>query len=152
MTKVTKWFLIAAVAVVLLLGSAIGVVIGVGFYGWKQAVRDGNETAAASRVVTISVVQIQYYTEHASYGTFDQLVEDRLLDSRFAGSAPIVDGYIYTLKVTLKTAGQKTSFALNADPESMTTGSKHFYIDDVSATIRVNSERPANAGDPPYFR
>ena len=148
MTKVVRGILIAAVAVVVLLGIAIGVVVGVGLYQWKNVVRRGNEAAAVQHLNTISIGQVQYYTENATYATFDQLVEKGYLDSRFAGATPTVDGYIYVLRVTTASAGQKASFTLNADPENAAAGTKHFFIDSSNSTVRVNRDRPANPNDP----
>ena len=151
MTKLVKGILIAAVAVVVLLGIAIGVVIGVGMYQWKNALRRGNEAAAVQHLNTISIGQVQYYTENATYATFDQLIDKGFLDQRFAGSSPIVDGYVYVLR--LKTArGERPSFTLSADPQSSASGIRHFFVDDKSSTIRSNPNQPANADDSPYRR
>lgn len=152
MTKLVKGILIAAVAVVVLLGIAIGVVIGVGMYQWKNALRRGNEAAAVQHLNTISVGQVRYYTENANYATFDQLIEKGFLNERFAGSSPTVDGYVYVLRVKVASGNQKGSFTLNADPESPDTGSRHFFIDDKGSTVRSNPNQPANADDSPYRR
>ena len=152
MTKLAKGILIAAVGVVVLLGIAIGIVVGVATLGWKEALRSGNEAAAVQHLNTISVGQVRYYTENANYATFDQLIEKGFLDRRFAGAAPTVDGYVYVLRVKPASGGQKSSFALNADPESATAGTKHFFIDDASSTIHVQSDQPASAKDPALVR
>jgi hypothetical protein len=151
MTKLVKGILIAAVAVVVLLGIAIGVVVGVSLYQWKNVVRIGNEAATVQHLNTLSIAQVQYYTENANYGTFDQLIEEGFLDRRFAGSSPIVDGYVYVLR--LKTArDERPSFTLSADPQSSASGTRHFYVDDKSSTIRSNPNQPANADDSLYRR
>ena len=153
MTKRAKWILIAVVVVAVVL--PIGVVslaVGLAIYGHNQAFIAGNEAAAALNVKSISLAQVQYYTEHGNFGTFDQLVETRVLSQRFAGAKPIVYGYVYDLKVRPASAGQKSTFTLNADPESPDMGTKHFYVDDTSSTIHVHRDRPAKANDPPYVR
>ena len=152
MTTLTKGILIAFVAVVLIWFVVIGVAVGVVLYQWKYAVRNANEKVAVQNLNTISIRQIQYYTENANYATFDQLIEKGFLDHRFAGAAPTVDGYIYVLRVMPPRAGQKASFALNADPESATAGTKHFFINDTSSTIHVKSDQPASAEDPALVR
>ena len=152
MTKTVKGILIAVVAFVLLAGILVGIVVGFSVIGWRRAIQAGNEEAAARAVETISVVQIQYYTEHGSFGSFDQLVEKGHLDSRFAGATPTVDGYIYVLRVTAASAGQKASFTLNADPENAKAGKRHYFIDSSSSTVHVNLDQPASAKDPPYGR
>lgn len=153
MAKLTKTILIAIVAGVLLFAvGVVAAVVGLAIYGHNQAFIAGNEEAATMNVKSISLAQIQYYTEHGNFGTFDQLVETRLLSQRFAGAMPIVDGYVYDLKVRPASASQKSTFTLNADPESPDKGTKHFFIDDKSSTIHVNPDQPANANDPPHVR
>lgn len=148
MSKLVKGILIGVVAVVVLLGIAIGVVIGIGMFGWKDAVRKTNEEVAVLHINTIVTRQVQYLTENGKYATFDQLIEEGKLDTRFAGDAPRVDGYVYVLKIQPASAGQKSSFTLNADPESPDTGTRHFMIDDKNPSVRYNSNQPARAGDP----
>lgn len=153
MTKRAKWILIAvvALAVVVPIG-VVGLVVGLAIHGHQRAVQAGNEAAAAITLDTISVAQIHHHTENGSFGSFDQLIDKGYLDRRFAGATPTVYGYIYVLRVTTASAGQKPSFTLNADPESPDTGTKHFFIDDKSSTVRVNPNQPASANDPPYGR
>ncbi|HEX5704477.1 MAG TPA: hypothetical protein VFX97_14855 [Pyrinomonadaceae bacterium] len=153
MAKRTKRILIAIGACLLLF--AVGVVaagVGLAIYGHGQAVISGNEEATAMNLKTISHAQVQYYTEHGNFGTFDQLVETSFLSQRFAGAKPIVYGYVFDLKVRPASAGQKSTFTVNADPESRETGTRHFYIDDTGSTIHVNRDRPANANDAPRVR
>ena len=153
MAKPTKRILIAIAAGLLVFAvGAVAVLVGAAIYGHKRAVIAGNQEAATMNLKTISRAQIQYSTEYGGFGTFDQLVETRLLSQRFAGPKPIVDGYAYDLKVRPASAGQQSTFTLNGDPESPDMGTKHFFTDDSSPTIRVNLNRPASASDPPHLR
>lgn len=153
MARLTERILIAIAAGVLLFAvGVVAAVVGLAIYGHNQAVIAGNEEAATMNVKSVSLAQLQYYTEHGNFGTFDQLVETRLLSQRFAGAMPIVDGYVYDLKVRPASASQKSTFTLNADPESATTGNKHFFINETSSIIHVNRDRLANASDPPHVR
>lgn len=145
MTRLAKGILIAAVAVVCLLGIAIGIVVGVGMLGWKEAVRSGNEAAAVQTLKAISIGQVRYFTENAEYGSFDQLIEKGFLDRRFAGNSPTVDGYVYVLRLGKTSGGQNASFTVNADPASPDTGTRHFFIDDKSSTVRSNPNQAASA-------
>src|SRR5918992_1774465 len=149
MTKTVKGILIAIVAFVLLAGIVVGVLVGFGLYGWRRAVRAGTEEAAVRHLQTITIIEKQYYNTHnRNFGTFDQLVTESMLDERFRGEVPVVDGYVYTLRVTPANAGKAASFTLNADPENPNTGDKHFYADDTSGTIHINPNRRAHANDP----
>src|SRR5688572_6424990 len=100
MTKLVKGILIAVVAVVAILALTIGIAVGIGIYGSRQAARHRNELAAARTLDTIAIAQIQYFTEHGTFGTFHELVENGFLTSEFRADAPIVHGYTYVLILT----------------------------------------------------
>jgi prepilin-type N-terminal cleavage/methylation domain-containing protein len=132
----------------------IGILIGAATIGWRAAVRSGNEAATLQDLKTIASVEIQFYNTHnRNFGTFEELVKEQMLDTRFNGNPPGVDGYIFTLKVNPKTANSQTSYTLNADPQQAdgigATGKNHFYIDSTAGTIHVNANQPAGPNDPP---
>jgi len=128
----------------------IGILIGAAVYGWKAAQRAGNEAATLQDLKTIAAVQIQYFNTHnRTFGTFDQMVKEQMVNAKFSANPPIVDGYIFTLKVTPKTPSQPTSYTLNADPQSDSTGKNHFYVDSNDSTLHVNPDQPAGPSDPP---
>jgi type II secretory pathway pseudopilin PulG len=132
----------------------IGILIAVGVTGWKAAIRSTNEAAAIKSLITIAEQQKLYYNSHqrSSFGTFDEMLKADLLDTRFAGTAPVVDGFVYTMRVTPKSNTQQAAFAVNADPTLSegfgATGKNHFYLDSSNNTIHVNSTQPATASDP----
>src|SRR5947207_14040285 len=96
----------------------IGILIGAAVYGWRSAQKAGNEAATMQNMRTIAAVQIQYYTTHGrTFGTFEQMVKEQMLTSKFDGNPPSPDGYIFTLKVTPKTAGSPASYRLNDEPQ-----------------------------------
>ncbi|HWT01274.1 MAG TPA: hypothetical protein VN256_13585 [Pyrinomonadaceae bacterium] len=88
-----------------------------------------------------------------AYGTFDQLITEVNLDRRFAGDAPVVSGYVLTMKITPKAGGRPAFFTINADPLRSegrdATGKEHYYIDADSDTVKVNRQRPAGPDDLP---
>ena len=127
----------------------IGILIGAAVYGWKAAQKAGNEAATLQNLKTIAAVQIQFYNTHArTFGTFEQLVKEQMLSSKFSGNPPNVDGYTLNLKVTPKTATSPTSYTLNADPQTESAGKNHFYIDSSDGSIHVNPDQPAGPNDP----
>lgn len=127
----------------------IGILIGAAVYGWQAATKAGNEAATQQNIKTLAAVQMQYYTTHSrTFGTFDQMIKEQLLTSKFAGNPPVVDGYVLTLKVTAKSASQTTSYTLNADPQSNRDGTNHFYIDSTDSSIHLNQTQPAGPSDP----
>jgi len=126
----------------------IGILIGAAVYGWKAATRAGNEAATMQNLRTIAAVQIQYYNTHGrTFGTFDQLVKEQMLSTKFNGNPPNTDGYVLTLKVTPKTATSPTSYTLNADPDSPNSGVSHFYIDSTDSSIHINKDQAAGPND-----
>jgi len=133
----------------------IGILIAVGVTGWKAATKAANEAAAVRTLRSIAEQQMLYYNTHqrSAFGTFDEMIKDNLLDSRFAGSTPIVDGYVYTMKVITRSTNQQAGYAINADPQVAegvsATGTNHFYMDSDANTIRVNRSQPAAITDPP---
>src|SRR6266853_5601917 len=99
-----KALLIVAAVVVLLIVAVIGILIGAASYGWKAAMRAGNEAATLQDLKTIAAVEIQYYNSHKrAFGTFDQMIKDMNFDTRFSGNPPVADGYTFTLKLKPKT-------------------------------------------------
>jgi prepilin-type N-terminal cleavage/methylation domain-containing protein len=127
----------------------IGILIGAAVFGWKAAQRAGNEAATLQNLKTIAAVQIQYYNTHSrSFGTFEDLVKEQMLSSKFAGNPPSPDGYILTMKVVPKTATSPTSYTLNADPQTDASAKNHFFIDSTDSSIHVNQAQPAGPSDP----
>jgi prepilin-type N-terminal cleavage/methylation domain-containing protein len=132
----------------------IGILIGTATYAWRSAQIQGNETSAVKALNTLSVVELQYFNMHnRTFGAMEDLLKENLVDSRFSGNPPVVNGYIFTVKVNPKTTSQQSSYTVNADPQQSVgigaTGKNHFYIDSAAATIHVNPDQPAGPNDTP---
>jgi prepilin-type N-terminal cleavage/methylation domain-containing protein len=128
----------------------IGILIGAAVIGFKAAQKAGNEAATLQDLKTIAAIEIQYYNTHnRTFGTFEQMVADKVLSTKFQGNPPSTDGYIFTLKVIPKSATQPTSYTLNADPQTDTTGGNHYYLDSADGSIHVNATQPAGPNDTP---
>jgi len=133
----------------------IGILIAVGVTGWKAAVRSANEAAAVKTLRTIAEQQMLYYNSHqrSTFGTFDEMLKENFLDTRFAGTTPVLDGYVYTMKVIPKSTAQQPGYTVNTDPQVSegvgATGRNHYYVDSDTNTIHVNATQPATAADPP---
>ena len=82
----------------------IGILIGVGIAGYQGCIKAANEAAAVKTLRSIAEQQMLYYNAHqrSSFGTFEEMRKENLLDSRFDGTTPVVDGYVYTMKVIPK--------------------------------------------------
>jgi type IV pilus assembly protein PilA len=126
----------------------IGILIGAAVIGWKAATRAGNEAATVQSMKTIFTAQGLYYAAHSrNFGTFEQLVKEQYLSTKFSGNLPVDSGYTFTLKVTPKTANSTSSYTLNADPVDEGSGTNHFFIDNTDSSIHVNPSQPAAASD-----
>src|SRR3954467_1515275 len=89
----------------------------------KRGLNAADEAAAIRTLQTIFRAQTQYMTIHSgSYGTFDDLVKDGSLDQRFSGSAPVVEGYVFAIKLAPDASGQATDYSINADPKEEPSG------------------------------
>ena len=122
-----------------------GLVFVKAFDAWQLAIRAGNEAATLQNLKTIAAVEAQYFYSHRrTFGTFEQLVKEQMVSSKFAGNPVTADGYVLTLTV----AAEPPAFVITATPMNALLGSKHFYLDSVSREIHVNSEKPAGPNDP----
>ena len=133
----------------------IGILIGVGIAGYRSAIKAANEAAAVKTLRSIAEQQMLYFNSHQrnSFGTFEEMRKENLLDSRFDGSTPVVDGYVYTMKVIPKSTSAQAGYTINADPQVPTgvsaTGKNFYYVDSDTNTIHVNANQQASASDPP---
>jgi len=117
----------------------------------KKSLNAADEAAAIRTMQNIFRAETEYMAVHSgSYGTFDEMVKDASLDQRFAGSAPVLSGYVFTLKLTPDTSGQATAYSVNADPKDEPSGgARHLYMDSASNVVRGNASRTAGPTDPP---
>jgi prepilin-type N-terminal cleavage/methylation domain-containing protein len=133
----------------------IGILIAVGITGYKAAIKAANEAAAVKTLRSIAEQQMLYYNAHqrSSFGTFEEMRKENLLDSRFDGATPVVDGYVYTMKVIPKSTAAPAGYTINADPQVAdgvgATGKNHYFVSSDTNTIHVNDAQPAAATDPP---
>ena len=133
----------------------IGILIGVGIAGYKAAIKAANEAAAVKTLRSIQEQQMLYFNSHqrSAFGSFEELRKDNYLDTRFDGATPVVDGYVYTMKIIPKSTSAQPGYTINADPQVATgvgaTGTNHYYVDSDTNIIHVNSTQPAAATDPP---
>ena len=133
----------------------IGILIAVGITGYKAAMRAANEAAAVKTLRSIAEQQMLYYNSHqrSSFGSFEEMRKENLLDSRFDGATPVVDGYVYTMKVNPKSTTAQAGYTINADPQVAdgvaATGKNHYFVSSDTNTIHVNDAQPAASTDPP---
>ena len=133
----------------------IGILIGVGIAGYRSAIKAANEAAAVKTLRSIAEQQMLFFNarQRSAFGSFEEMRKENLLDARFDGTTPVVDGYVYTRKIIPKSTSAQPGYTINADPQVATgsgaTGRNHYYVESDSNTIHVNGEQPATATDPP---
>jgi prepilin-type N-terminal cleavage/methylation domain-containing protein len=133
----------------------IGLLIAVGTVGWSAIIRSGNENAAAQTIDNIKKFQFQYASTHrGEFGKdFETLIKSVSMDEKFRGEKPLVNGYIFTMKVEATSQTRPAFFSVNADPQVaeglQSTGTKHYYTDSTLGTIKFTEEnRQAKVDDP----
>ena len=127
-----------------LLGTSCG---SAGLESYTKAVSAADEGMAIQTIRSIVTAQEIYRATHEEYGSFDALTKAGVLDARFAGEAPNLKGYRFTMSPST------TSFTIHVDPEATekqpAIGGRHFFLDAADGVIRSNSTQPAGPGDPP---
>src|SRR5258706_13012046 len=79
----------------------IGILISVGVVGWRAALRRGNEAATIETLNKIREGQASFALgHHGEFSTFDQLITDGSLGARYQQHTPIINAYVFTMKVT----------------------------------------------------
>lgn len=135
--------------------SIIGILVAIGIPVWQSSIKATNETAAITHLQRISTAQVTYFNtkNRSGYGTFEQLSQGGYLEKNFAGDAPLVDGYIFTMTLTAKSGNQPPSYGVNANPQKPTgltaTGNRFFYIGSDTGTPTSNNDKAATPEDPP---
>ena len=113
---------------------------------YPKAVGAADEAFAIQALRTIATAEAQLKATRGAYGDFDALTQAGVLDQRFAGNAPNLKGYRFTITAS------ESDFAANADPSitqtQPTTGSRHFYIDSSENNVHVSTKGPAARVDP----
>lgn len=132
----------------------IGLLIAVGVPAWSYMVKNGNETAAIDSLRQINERQVQYASKRRGEfaASFDDLIKDTGFNENFkggAGNKPVFNGYVFDLKVQKSPNGKVNFYSVNADPETPSSGSRHFYVDSNGSSIRFSEEGEAGPTAPP---
>ena len=129
----------------------IGLLIGVGTIAWSAVIKAGNETAAAQSIDNIRKFEAQYASRnHGNFATFDELIRTVDLDRKFAGEAPVVNGYTFTMAVTPASPQNPARYEVWADPQTTGatgTGTRHFYTSSSLSSIKGSDEHKATEQD-----
>ena len=129
----------------------IGLLIGVGTIAWNAVMKSGNETAAVQSMDNLRKFQAQYASTHrGNFASFDELIKAVDLDRKFAGEAPVVNGYVFTMTVTPASASGPAKYDLWAEPQTTGatgSGTRHFFTSSTLSTIKANDNQKASETD-----
>lgn len=123
----------------------IGLLIGVGSIAWGAMIRSGNETSAQTLLDRMRTYQAQYAARNRGrFATFDQLIQQGVLDSDMAGQAPVKNGYVFTMEITEPSASAPAAYKIWADPQVPSgitaTGTNHFFTSSAIGTIKATDQ------------
>jgi len=113
---------------------------------YPKAMGAADEASAIQALRTIATAEGQLKASRGSYGDFEALTQAGYLDQRFAGPAPNLRGYRFTISAT------DDEFTVKADPQTTetqpTTGIRHFYLDGADNAVHANPNQAASKSDP----
>ena len=123
----------------------IGLLIGVGSIAWGAMIRSGNETSAATTLDRLRMYQAQYASRNRGrFATFDQLIQQGVLDADMAGQAPVKNGYVFSMEITEPSTSTPAGYKIWADPQVPTgitaTGTRNFYTSSAIGTIKATDQ------------
>jgi prepilin-type N-terminal cleavage/methylation domain-containing protein len=127
----------------------IALIVGIGIPAYTAMVNNANEASAVASINTLKTLQTNYASRHQGKfaPNFEELIKSVQLDERFAGEAPVVNGYIFKMTVQESSGSQPSFYSVNADPQTG-SGTRHFYFDSKLGTTKTTEEeRPAKADD-----
>ena len=114
-----------------------------------------NEASAVGSLRTLTTSQIQYSSQCPTFGfgstlavlgpgpgdcTGANLIDNQLVTGNKSG-------YTFTLTPGAAVGGIVPTFTVLADPQSVSTGTRHFFVDE-TGVIRYNQAAAAKATDP----
>lgn len=109
------------------------------------------ESTPIQTITTIRTLQSQYASKHQGKfaPNFDELVKTVQLDDNFGGEKPVVNGYVFEMKVIEPTGNQRAFYSIKANPQISegirATGTRYFYFDSTLGTIKYSEDGEADA-------
>jgi prepilin-type N-terminal cleavage/methylation domain-containing protein len=142
----------------LIVVAVILVVAAIAIPNFIKAKMVSNESSAVQSMRNFSTAEILYSTTYgigfstnilqlSGTGVNPDQNNAGLIDETLGGG--IKSGHVFTYTpLTSDAQGHKTTYSLAADPQSSTTGQRHFYTE-LSGVIRSNGSAPAGPNDLP---
>jgi prepilin-type N-terminal cleavage/methylation domain-containing protein len=149
--RIESGFSLAELMIVI---AIMGLIIAVSTYAWTATICGANEVVAIGYVDKIAKAEAQFAARNqGKYAkSLDELIAEGLLDQKFAGEKPLVNGYYFEVKAATSSAEKIPKYSIFASPEIdsgvSATGTRYFYLDPNLSAIRFTKEkRPATPDD-----
>ena len=123
--------------------------------------RSGNcqRSSPIQTMTTIRTLQLQYASKHQGKfaPNFDELIKTVFLDENFRGEKPIINKYVYEMKVIEPTENQRAFYSIKANPQTSertwferiwSKNPRSYYFDSTLKAIKYSEECEANAQSP----
>ena len=126
----------------LIVMAIILILVGIAIPGYKYVMQAAHESAATTQLNSIRTMEVAYKTRHDRFATIDDLIAERLLDTRFQTA---VSGYVFNI------AASGGDYTATATPASTNDG-KYGYIvtsDDNSPRYQVTKQSSCDPCFPP---
>src|SRR5215467_245606 len=81
----------------LIVMAIILILVGIAIPGYKYVMQSAHESAATTQLNSIRTMEVAYKARHDKFATIEDLVAERLLDSRFGAA---VSGYVFNVTVS----------------------------------------------------
>jgi len=111
------------------------ILVGIAIPGYKYVMQSAHESAATTQLNSIRTMEVAYKTRHDRFATIDDLIAEKLLDSRFLTT---VSGYVYSVSVS---GGDYTA---TATPASINDGKYGYLITPDDNTPRYQTAKQPN--------
>ena len=151
MTRKGTIFIVAACVGLAVLAALVAVLFNKETDAKQRRAAATHEATAAQHLKNLAAAEQNHLEVFGDYATLRQLVEAGIvLNEEFARDPAVVDGYVYSLRLTPRAGGRPPAYAINADPQpppGSYGGRLHFYMDSEVSGIRFNDSRPAAATD-----
>jgi type IV pilus assembly protein PilA len=142
----------------LVVAAVILIIASIAIPNYIQSKMRANEASAAQSMRNIATAELVYSSTYginfsttmlqlSGTGINPDQNNAGLIDKALASG--LKSGYIIQYRpLTTDMHGHTATYSLNADPQSATTGQRHFYTDQ-TCVIRSNISFPAGPSDPP---
>lgn len=127
----------------LIVVAIIGIIAAIAIPNLLSAKKSANEGSAISNLRTLGTCEAQYQNTYGVYIGLTGLQGAGLIDQKLASGAKQGYSYVYTTS-----DGGQFTYAFNANPQSASTGTRYFYIDQTGVIRFAVGGGASSSSDP----